>query len=74
MHCWYNHGSDLLRFMVIKASRPAGKTRLFRPGSVDNPCRRPGTGLDHGRALHNLVPVYAFYVKGVPGAGRRAEL
>ncbi len=26
MHCWYNESSESLRFMVIKAPRPARKT------------------------------------------------
>lgn len=26
LHCWYNTGSQLLRFMVIKAPRPTRKT------------------------------------------------
>ncbi len=26
MHCWYNEGSEPLRFMVIKAPRPTQKT------------------------------------------------
>ncbi|MCD4689000.1 MAG: cupin domain-containing protein [Desulfuromonadaceae bacterium] len=26
VHCWYNESSEPLRFMVIKAPRPTGKT------------------------------------------------
>lgn len=26
VHCWYNEGRELLRFMVIKAPRPTRKT------------------------------------------------
>jgi len=26
VHCWYNESPEMLRFMVIKAPRPAGKT------------------------------------------------
>ena len=26
MHCWYNEGTESLRFLVIKAPRPTGKT------------------------------------------------
>ncbi len=28
-HCWYNESDDDLRFLVIKAPRPEGKTRLL---------------------------------------------
>ncbi|MBN2415299.1 cupin domain-containing protein [bacterium] len=29
VHCWYNESNEVFRVLVVKAPRPAGKTRLL---------------------------------------------